>query len=533
MFESNKFAYTRGDNGGLNILNYTDQYEVTNVYEDPEELESYNRAVLRDRSNPRGGLDHEAPRINTGAKWKLNLNHDGVYGATELPYVHDEYDLSFRDHDPRGWNLEQDWKKFRRDGTPRASQTLWGKDDDLSIPGEGIAPVDMVSRLVELRRSLRDRINWFSESLGNFAAGKMGGATNAPNDLGVVTLEDKSQAIDPSMFDSVSTQNLNRYLSNNLHLGGAYFLDRTTPDHVLPIASYGYLFRSMRPGSFSQNVDRGLTEEIKTLNIKSSGKNFIKFLESYDQKKNMTLDGKRSSLLRETDNRACSDSDRTKKDILALLGITQNEIRWLNSKQNINREGSKECLANIVSMISGLEKLPPNALLNIRDGLLREHAPEFSGGVCKNTDFKKKMARLLEGRGSVHANNKKGNEAIWKSINTSRPSHKLREGVKNNSRGLGSVVSSLFGVNTDQVETYSKISAKKSGAVFGMRRAQTESDKFDTDSITTQTNAHSGKTIKTDISKEDNDTDFGRELVFEQEIKSWNESHLIPKQIKK
>lgn len=531
MFESNKFAYTRGDNGGLNILNYTDQYEVTPMYEDPEELNDYNRTVLRDRSNPRGGLDHEAPRINTGSKWTLNLHHDGVYGATELPYIHDEYDTSFRDRDPRGWNLEQDWKKFRKDGTPRASLTLWGKDDDLSIPGEGIAPVDMVSRLVELRRSLRDRINWFSESLGNFAAGKMGGAVNNPNDLGYVTLEDKSQAVDPSMFDSVSTQNLNRYLSNNLHLGGAYFLDRTTPDHVIPIASYGYLFRSMRPGSFSQNVDRGLTEEIKTLNIKSSGRNFIKFLESYDQKKNSVLDGKKT---RNGLEAAPLCYDGTKKDILALLGITQQEIKWLNSKENKNRKGAKECLANIVSMISGLEKLPPNALLNIRDGLLREHAPEFAGGICKNTSYKKNMQRLLESRNSRAINGTRStNQDIWRSI--SQIKKPTQRHSTNKARGLGSVVSSLFGINTDQVETYSKITAKKTGAVFGMNRAPTETDKFETESILTKTLSGSSKNEDESFLRSlSNETDhFGRELVFEQEIKSWNDSHLIPKQIKK
>ena len=530
MFQSNKFGYTRGDNGGLNILDYTNQYEVTPMYEDPDELDNYNRTVLRDRSAQKGGFDHEAPRINTGSKWTLNLHHDGVYGATELPYVHDDYDTSFRDHDPRGWNLEQNWKKFREDGTPRASLTLWGKDDDLSIPGEGIAPVDMVSRLVELRRGLRNRINWFSESLGNFAVGKSINPTNNPNNLDIVTLEDKSEAIDPSMFDSVSTQNLNRYLSNNLHMGGKYFLDRTTPDHVLPIASYGYLFRSVKPGSFSQNVDRGLTEEIKTLNLKSSGKNFIKFLESYDQKKNSVLEKNRFARLSERESGNLEHSLSYNKDILALLGITQAEIRWLNSKENANREGTKECLANIVGMIKGLEKLPPNALLNIRADLLREHAPEFKGGVCKSTSYKKNMQRMLESRSGTRGVQKTTNEEIWSSLNQAKKG--VQKSNKTTTRGVGSVVSSIFGVNTDQVETYSKITRKKSAPVYGMSRGETESDKLETESISESIKEHAGQII-TNNNHQNTDNEFGRELVFENELKSWNESHLIPRQFKK
>jgi hypothetical protein len=244
------------------------------------------------------------------------------------------------------------------------------------------------------------------------------------------------------------------------------------------------------------------------------------------------LDGKRTR--NGLESAPLSGEDRTKKDILALLGITQQEIKWLNSKENKNRKGVKECLANIVSMISGLEKLPPNALLNIRDGLLREHAPEFAGGICKNTSYKKNMQRLLESRNSRAINGTRStNQDIWRSI--SQIKKPTQRHSTNKTRGLGSVVSSLFGINTDQVETYSKITAKKTGAVFGMSRAPTESDKFETESILTKTLSGSKKNEDESVLRSlSNETDhFGRELVFEQEIKSWNDSHLIPKQIKK
>lgn len=531
MFDSNKFQLTRNGTPGTNtnLLNFSDQFEVTQMYEDPEELSNYNRNILRDRTfNPNSGFEHEAPRLNTGAKWALNLREGGVYGATDLPYVHDDYDVSFRDHDTRGWNLEHDWKKFRADTTPRASLTLWGKDDDLSIPGEGIAPVDMVSRLVELRRSLKERINWFSESLGNIAAGKNPNSYNRPT--GDTALEDKSQAIDPSIFDSVSTQNLNRYLSNNLHLGGKYFTDRTTTDHVAPIATYGYLFRSAGPETIEIRNNNVMLEQIKSLDLKSTGKNFIKFLESYDCKKNSVLEGNRFARLfeRETKN---TESYSYGKDILALLGITQNEIRWLNSKENANRQGTKECIANIVDMIQGLEKLPPNVLLNIRADLLREHAPEFKGGLS-NSCFKTNIKRVLESRNSKTLPQSETNKSVWSSIETAKK--KIPKGEsKNITRGVGNIVNSLFGINLDQVETYSKIDTQKSTPIYNLQRLDTESDKFETDSMTQSTIMSKITNVKNSLVNLDVDNEFGRELTFNHELKSWNDSHLIPKQLKK
>ena len=500
----------------MNLLQFTDQFEITDMYEDPDEEHEYRKKVLRDRGVT-ASFEHEAPRENKGSQWALNLRDGGKWGATELPYVHGDYDISFRDHDPRGWNDEHDWKKMRRDAAPRASLTLWGKDGDASIPGEGIAPVDMMQRLVEARRILRERINWFSESLGAIAAGKTTGATNRPSEVGMGVTEDRSQAIDPTMFDSVSAQNINRFLSNNLHVGGKYFAERTTPDHVIPIASYGYLFR-ISPGDIGSTIGKDMMEEIKTLGLKSANKGIARYLEGRsdhavaDKKNSRGLEAKNISPI------IC--------DIMALVGVTQNEIRWITSRETANKSFAHESLAHVVGMIQGLEKLPPGALLNIRNSLLREHAPEFRGGLDTRQDHKRFIKNILESR------NKSGNcGGVSNVLAREQPGSlapKPNRTAANRVRGVGSAVASLFGINLDQPFAYETIVAQKSSPVYSLARPQVDGDFCPAESSFVANATGAPLDIgqkKMDILREEIDAGSS-ELAYETELKSWSESHL-------
>ncbi len=396
MFNSTVFNKTRNIDRGLPTSYYIKKNESTP--EDTSDLDNMiyedRRSVIKNYGPDPLLFDYEQPRENVGSVEKLNLRHYGSL-RPELPYGNGDYNIQFRDRDPRGCVEDNhNWKKFREDGEPRSKLQLFGKDSDNSIPEQGIAPVDMVGRISELRRALRGRIQWFSESLDNFITRNYN-TDNYFTDVDKHIIEDTSSTVDPTILDSVGRMNINRIMSNNLHTGGKYFISRTTPDQVLPVASYGFVFKSGKPITIAETTS--MMEGSQKLNsLKVTNKN--KLLK-------IILDGKKQETIGETSrfNKLLSLQDKNKdnivvKDIMAILGITENELKYIKSMESTNRKIYEECMANLLDMVVVLEKLPPNVLLDIRGELLAARTPDFHGGLCKTTKYSQKIKDILENK---------------------------------------------------------------------------------------------------------------------------------------
>lgn len=468
-----------------------------------EQMDAYYRKTLRDRSSDKPLFEHEEPRRDTGAKWAINLREGGSW-VTELPYC--DRDTNFYDEDPRGWNLEHDWKKYRTDNELRSKLTPWSSDQNLAVPGTGTSPEAMVILLQEMRMRLRDRLNWFSDSLGTIVTGSTVGAENHGMAKYLPQKEDKSEEIDPSIYDSIETQNIERLFSNNLHLGGRYFSANTTTDHVIPVASYNFL-SGVRQGD--QKRTEGIHEEVKTLTLKSRGRNFIKFLESYDMKKHVDRDGRIDQYL----ERQSAPSSYIRKDIMALLGLTQNDIKWLQSRENKTKAATKHCLANIVAMIQALEGVPANILSEMRTSLMREVCPEFRGGLSQSS-INHNIRRILEER------NRDGPKTYSRVDFTreSKPEHIISE--------HGRTVKNEHGIFKDHqhesVEDYTHISQIKNKHLNGSNViAETDIDKANSIIDRVRDNIAEYNRIESQI-----DNEFSTEHATDYNLVPWSESHL-------
>lgn len=397
MFHTNKFKYTRMPEVGETMKRewFPEQFEGESIYEDID-MNTMQRGILKNYGPDPISFEHEDPHRNYQSKYRLNLRHTGFMDSTE-PYMNPEFDTQFHDKDPRGYLQEQPWREFRRNMEPKLRLQPFSKDHDHSLPtGDNVSPVDMVSQLVKLRKDLRGRINWFSESDNSIMAGRGYQAQYKGGDE--VILEDTSSTVDINMLDSVQNQSVNRLLSNNLHTGGKYFIDRTTPDHIVPVASYGLVFKSAEPKTPKQIAEMTIGDQkLTTLDRTMRARNFIKFLNSRDIHYK-TSDGRRFDRIYDKQNK--NSQQALNKDIMAILGITENEVKWLQSIDNKNNKQAKLCIANIIDMVEMVEKLPPNARLEVRNSLLREHPVAFCGGIS-NTVMNPKIKNILESRNNL------------------------------------------------------------------------------------------------------------------------------------
>ena len=217
-----KFNTTRDQERGygMDLFYFQNKYESTNYYEDDENLNNHNREVLKDYGPDRIGFAYEEPRRNTGSRERLNLQHAGIYGSeTAHPWRNDDYDINFTDKDKRGHLEDHNWQLFRQNNEQRFKLQPFRNDQDWSIPSNGVHPTTMSERLFEIRRQLKSRLNWFDESLDNFAGGRTFNSYNNPH--GDTVMED----IDLGVSDANNRNPANRVMSNYMNTGGNYFFN--------------------------------------------------------------------------------------------------------------------------------------------------------------------------------------------------------------------------------------------------------------------------------------------------------------------
>lgn len=429
MFHSNAFENVR-DSAPENNIDYNDFLDQFQETTDKNEydMEEFNRTQLRDKTPDKPLFEYERPRTDNHSKFMLNLRHHGAKDPTE-PYMNSDVDLQFHDKDPRGYLQEQDWRKFRELGLPRSKLTYWGKDGDYSVPGQGQRNEDIINKILLARKFLRGRLNWFSESLGNGTSGRGPITHNTNSEVGITDLED----IDPTVNDSETRQTINRIFSNEANLGGQFFKNKTTTDHVIPVSSYNHVFQTaypMTPKSMTEMIQGD--QKITTLNINEVPKTFVDFIQ---QREIYDGDSRFGKLWAQQNNRYTPGI----REILTLMGITETDMKIMRERASDTKTVIDPAMKRIADFAQLIETMPENRRREIRNELLSQQITEFQGGVS-GTVMNPEIKRIITDRNkSGPTGNKKSapyeinikNKPEINSGNKTVTNHKIRNDLVN------------------------------------------------------------------------------------------------------
>jgi hypothetical protein len=527
MFQSNAFIYTRGvdSNSNMNHDYYLQQYETSDIHEDLN-IDNYNRDRLRDRGPDKTIMAHEEVRRDKFSKWQLNLRHHGAFDPTE-PYMNSDIDLQFHDKDVRGHLQEYDWQKYRAIGTPKLKQTSFHVDHDYSLPtGGSQRNEDIMNKINNIRQELKGRLNWYSESLGILNS-------QTPNTFNTPAFSELEQ-VDPTANGMATRQTPNRIFSNMANLGGKYFKNRNTTDHVIPVSSYTHIFKTydvQSPKSMSQMI-RG-DQKISSLNINEVPRNFLDFLHQ------RTIHDGDTRMKDSGQNR---NYTATLNEILPLIGLTQNEIRHIQQLATTNTSVSDPTLKCVAELVEGIESLPPNRRLDIRNTLLSGICPEFTGTrngvinpVVKNiirarniTAPKSEIGERLDGEVVLKSNSKKTSNSapgVKFTTNNGLQDHevKINDLIKSGrfmtTRGVQDIGKRTPGVVNIHHYDFAAIGNKSHIQNYTKVTPNMDIDTVQSKTATLKNLMSNFKRVETA-----QDMGYGREHVFNYNLSSWNDS---------
>lgn len=221
--------------------------EQTCLFEDPDLINNYMRASLRDVRPDPPLFASEETRRNNFSEDRLNLRHCGARVPT-LPDLPDGTFLDFEglERDPRGTALEPDMREHRKQQEARGKFIKFYDDGDFSVPGEGISPREMVKLLRRPFYEVKDRLKIFDDSMNGINLGGSMTQERRKNTAECMQVVDDRK---PEMRDEMcyNRANVVNDLSNNTSIGW-----RRTTDHRFKVAQYGMIRRA--PGAKDVNV---------------------------------------------------------------------------------------------------------------------------------------------------------------------------------------------------------------------------------------------------------------------------------------
>ena len=374
---------------------FPEKYESTPIYEDPDQVYDHNRDILRDFTPDNSNLmAHEETRRNNYSKARLSLRDGGKFGSTADPWQNEDFDTQFHDKDPRGWSTEQPWKEYRRVLTAQLNQTDFKDDGDYSVTGGGIHPNTMYKQIRGAQNWVKSRLKIFSTAKSNRHTGGAGIYANVSN-VFKSDNEDSSVLVDgtgmsKTFEDPVNRQRATTRLSNWVHGGSKALRANTTSDHRVKVAQYGKLMRK-RGLINHENQLRLVSEDTHWSLIEgqqNAPKNIITLMSNLVDNKAAT---EVSRHLKQDSYTAPANSERFRggkyseheletrnniltRDIIALLGVTMNELKFLESKAQSNSKKAQHALANLYTMAEAVHRAPAHIKLQMRDELLIKSA---------------------------------------------------------------------------------------------------------------------------------------------------------------
>lgn len=395
----------------ISMEQFPGKYESTDIYEDPDDVYQHNRRVLKDFTPDNNRLLPDSQsRRDTHAKEKINLRLNGSRNDGTDPYKNEGFDTQHYDHDPRGWSTEQNWDEYKRNMTSRIRRTDFKDDSDYSVPESGIHPN-------VLYKNIRQTQNWFKSYFKNFDTAKTSRHTGGVGTYDNISAVFKSEHEDSTVMidgkraefdDPVIHLRATRLLSNWVHGGSKALRANTTTDHKVKVASYGKLLRQrgLIPFESQMRLVEDDTNWSKIGGMSNDTRNLVKLMSSIVNGKTVAqterefnqefaespqdtekFKGGKYSQHSQEPNKSLSMT----KDIMSLLGVTQNEIKFLESMANKNDKQAKRHINDLYRMTEYLHKLPIDEKRKIKQDLLTKAAggglmPASLGEIRKNLD---------------------------------------------------------------------------------------------------------------------------------------------------
>lgn len=225
----------------IDDLKIKNKYEITNLIEPGNILDTYYRNTLKDFTPDKATFAYEENRRNTDSVGKLNTHYYGRRNTTE-PFQNDLF-LGFTDKDPRsihdgplmGKYQEQIWK--RKDDYKYSFKD----DSDNSIHTAGISESKMQTNKKKTYDGFKNRYKNFEESNDAW--------TNSFNaiksDKSKVFLHDVDDSI-PNLSNVKDLYNRRDYVSQ-ISLDAPPIGWNTVQDQKVKIAQYNHLFNQLNP----------------------------------------------------------------------------------------------------------------------------------------------------------------------------------------------------------------------------------------------------------------------------------------------
>lgn len=395
----------RATSGDMGWEMFPEKTEVTDLEELPDQVYEDQRSALKDRSPDRNALfAEEETRRDTHARDFLQLRNFGSRSTTDPWISHGDFDIQFHDHDPRGYSDQQPWGEYRRLLEANRRRIDFKDDGDYSETSGAVHPNT-------LYRDIRSTQNWFKARFKNFSTsleGRSNGGVGVYDNVSNVFKSEsedtsvKDDGMDATFEDPEIRQRTTMKLSNVVHLGSKGLRVNTTTDHRVPVAAYGKLYsnRGLLNHETQLRLIEDDTPQSRVAGLTTTPRNLARLMSQYvhdaDYANGNFGDGRTAaSAARHQAHNTAGDkgmkegmrgdsavaNNRSQKltaDILALVGITEQEVKWAQSLEASNPKHSQILLANMMELVEMVQKLPIGERIKVRDELLLK-----SRGVVK------------------------------------------------------------------------------------------------------------------------------------------------------
>jgi len=233
-------SYTLGPTGTIPYDEYFRKIQSANMYEEPDQYETYIRGELADFRPDAPYLESDQTRdpndrgSGFGSRERLNLRYSGAR-SEEDPYLPDGtfLDHEFMERDPRGTQNLPDFSAYRAQMEARGKFIKFYNDEDYSVPESGVNPVQMVQKIRSLQADFKNRFKNFEESKDSWHNG--GGARKLGDRRAQALVTSDGTILD--LADATARQREDPVsLLSNINPA---LLRLTSPDHRIKIARYG------------------------------------------------------------------------------------------------------------------------------------------------------------------------------------------------------------------------------------------------------------------------------------------------------
>jgi hypothetical protein len=389
----------RSVSGDMGYEMFPEKYESSEhlLYEDPDLVHDDHRDTLKDFTPDNATLfESDEPRRNYGSVYRMNIRDHGTPKSGTDPWRNEDFDIQFHDKDPRGFLTEQPWNEYRRHIEAQLRRIDFKDDGDYSTTSGGVHPNTLYKNIRSAQAWVKSRMKIFSTSYESRHNGGVGVYSHVSNvfksdqeDSSVLT---DGTGMSTTFEDPVVRQRITTRLSNILHGGSAALRANTTTDHRVKVASYGKLYsqRGLIPHESQLRIIEDDTPWSKIEQAQGVvPKNLVKLMANTTNGTSAQANRENAQVSAGVDIKLGNRADKMENrnnvvtgDILALLGITQNEVKFLESYRGKNRKSADLMLANMYEMTELVHRMPLHEKLQARTDLLLKSA---GGGLLPAT----------------------------------------------------------------------------------------------------------------------------------------------------